>query len=333
MRPVESREPVVPYIPAQCGPASREAVRDAQEALNFLSGEDGLQTTGDLDRATAEALAGFQREHGLPETGCPDERTRTALLEAVHERSTARGAEAASVPGPSVGGPRADTRVNIHFRTFAPFRDFGGGFEGDDRSFSLDPSASSRMRTRVEVSTNERTARIHHSTSGTHHTSGLLDPQNARPRGHALIEQVSEGVSRMTFSQSGSNPLLPSPDIDRRASVLIDERTPGILRLHIEAEGDTFPNAEMTISDVTGQTIFLDGFAARLGEHGPVTLFGDDDAPLLEADMDVLVDRRGRFMGVVLPNGEPITIEQWNRQRIRMERDLANTSGAGRQQL
>jgi peptidoglycan hydrolase-like protein with peptidoglycan-binding domain len=331
MRPVESRDPIVPFVPAQCGPASREAVRDAQEAINFLAGTDELPTTGDLDQATARSLALFQRDHGLPETGCPDERTRTALLEAVHAHASARGAEASASPGRSVGRPRADTRVNIDFRTFAPFRDFGGGFEGDGRSFSLDPAASSRMRTRVEVSTRENTARIHHSTSGTHHTAGILDPRNAATRGHALIEQVSEGVSRMTFGQTGSNPQLPSPDIDRRASVILDERTPGILRLHIAAEGDTFPNAEMTISDVTGQTIFLDGFATRLGEHGPFSLFGYDDAPLLEADMNVLVDGRGRFLGVVLPNGEPITIEQWNRQQLRMERDLANASGAGRQ--
>lgn len=327
MRPIERNQATQPHN-AACE-ARPEDIREAQTALNTLADASALEVSGRLDPATARQIAAFQRELHLPETGCLDDVTLGALRRAAADH-TAAAASGTTAVAPRGDDARPNTRVNIHFRTFAPFRDFGGGFDGDARSFSASPSASSRLRTRVEVDTRENSTRIHHTTSGTRHPH--LGSDNAVGHGTAEMRVLREGVSMMTFNQVGANPLVPgSPDIDRRATVVLDESTPGHLRLQIRAEGDSFPHCEMSISDVTGQSIFLDGYATPIGEHGPLSLYGVDDTQLLARDVDVLVDGRGRFMGVVLPNGEPVTVEEWNRRVIAEERRTADATDAGRQ--
>jgi peptidoglycan hydrolase-like protein with peptidoglycan-binding domain len=330
MRPIERNQAPAPSVPS-CDVSPAE-ISDAQEALNYIAGDERLPVSGRLDQATRAAITAFQRSERLPETGCLDAATQTALLEATVERNAGTQPASGGAPvGRSQNEIRPNTRVNIQFRSFAPFRDFGGGFGGDNRSFSADPSASSRLRTRVEVDTRENTSRIHHSTSGTHHP--WLGSDNAAGHGSAEIHPIGHGVSMMTFSQSGANPLIPgSPDIDRRATVILDESTPGHLKLQVRAEGNSFPNCEMSISDISGQSIFLDGYATPYGEHAPLNhLFGEGDTPLLQRHVDVLVDGRGRFMGVVLPDGQPITVEEWNRRVITAERNYAHATDAGRQ--
>ena len=167
------------------------------------------------------------------------------------------------VEGQDSSGP--DAQFSVTARRFAPFENFGLGFEGDALSrgsvagkggFSASPSVTSRTSMTLSVDGNSITPEAHADMS--HHAFF------GTGRAHVFVEDSSASASSqdgsINASSAGANPLLVlSPDID--TDVQVAYRSDGqTLTLDGTVWGDQFPNAEVLVSDRAQNGVLLDTF-------------------------------------------------------------------------
>ncbi len=166
-------------------------------------------------------------------------------------------------------------------RRYAPFAQFGGGFEGDNRTTaSADPGASARTIGTV-VFGRAGIASVGARSSGTAWVG--LGPEVAKMLGSykskvlASVSVKSSSVDGLSFivSTGGANPFplvnFASPKIETFVDVSISfSRTN--LEIAGTVRGDDFPNAEILIVDEGLNAVILFDFATSGGQTtGPFT--------------------------------------------------------------
>ncbi|MBD0405337.1 RHS repeat-associated core domain-containing protein [Flammeovirga sp. EKP202] len=224
--------------------------------------------------------------------------------------------------------PDGEFPIVIHIRSFAPYESFGArGWRGDDRSFSLDPTASSRL-----------TQRTYYETSNgdfSHYKSGAMSHSNygAQAYSEAYLNDKGSKYGKVSAHLFGNNDALlpaieglspdlydggPTWDIDIHTSLYIatSELDNGnqLLTIKGQISGDRFPNAEAYVTDATGNQVWLGAFANQEGPNmGPfITLGGDFKKPMMNINVSILTDKNGIFTGVRVGD-RTISLEQWNK--------------------
>lgn len=181
--------------------------------------------------------------------------------------------------------------LRLYFRRFAPFKSFGGGFEGDDRGHSTSLGKTSRTSAHVAFAKGGVVSADGHS-SGTEWVAG------GKKVGKVTVKTgfkfASGGVVGFTASSAGSNPLVPgAPDIDTYISCVAVFRS-GELAISGRVNGDGFPHAEVFVRDWKGTAHMLMEYSTGSGWAGPFhRLFG--------ANRDNLI---GRFDAKIALNGD-----------------------------
>ncbi|MCF7699941.1 hypothetical protein [Loktanella sp. M215] len=189
-------------------------------------------------------------------------------------------------------------------RRYAPFKTFGGGFEGDNRT---GPSIlmSDTARTTLGISFGPcHVGPAVASTSGTSYPA--LGNRIERLLGrHSSNVQCSVKVSakniesvRFHVSSAGSNPMMPgAPEIDTQVEVTANFTGRQIV-LSGKVFGDNFPNGEIFIYDGYGKGFLLFHFETDGGQTtGPMTrLWGSHSNQRLGGfDTRIPIEADGRF--------------------------------------
>ncbi len=210
----------------------------------------------------------------------------------------------------------------FHVRAFHPDASFGGGFDGDNRSFSTSLDVTSRIQQEVtlDTSTDGLTQR---SWSDESHNPyyPLISPwlptratETPESGTHShRVQNSGADVEQHSFTSyvQGNNPLVPgSPNIDVDGHFTVTEDL-ARGRLHIRAtfKGDNFPNTESFVTDRGGHAVFI---ATGTLDGSPLDLIGEhQDRQVMRADLEVHLDRNGMFTGVS-SGGRDYTVAQWN---------------------
>lgn len=215
--------------------------------------------------------------------------------------------------------------IVIHVRSFAPYEHFGAGlWHGDNRSFSRDPNASSRMHqiTHFETDTGVHSSRAYGSISSTRYGAFAYSEARVKNEGSSLnnVRTHMYGNNDALFLGTNGMPLDggPSWDIDLHTNLNVEvsdfDGGNQLLTISGKVGGDTFPNAEAFVSDTEGNSVWLGAFlTADEPTLGPFfTLAGDRNKTMLEINAKIVTDKNGIFTGVQA-NGKIIPIEQWNK--------------------
>ncbi|WP_426473371.1 DUF6443 domain-containing protein [Chryseobacterium balustinum] len=208
----------------------------------------------------------------------------------------------------------------ITTRSFAPFKEFGGWFGGDNRGFSTSSSVSSRLSHSYIMNTDNHTYTNYPATSSasTHPWLGSATATNDRGTiTNALYTTNKDGstTTSWTSKMAGHNPLVPgSPDIDVTTNFsLTENKSAGTLGVSVTQTGDAFPSAETMIADTGGNQLMIGVSPAIAGTEGPYTaLVGDNTRPMMSANFTVTMDENGVFTGVQQGN-KNYSIGDWNK--------------------
>lgn len=215
----------------------------------------------------------------------------------------------------------------IIFRSFHPSPTFGGGYSGDNRPFALADNASARIHHKVVADPQAGTVTYagrgpegtysdpsHHSTKGT---------ATATPDGY--IGDIKSGNNSVSFltGYEGANPLTMAPDIDVDSKLSLSQKG-DILNISGKVNGDNFPNTEATITDPSGQKLFL-GTDVRAGGQDdlPTILFGPATENIMNINMNIKTDADGNFMGV-MQGDKMISRDDWNKPFLKQNPNTKN---------
>jgi hypothetical protein len=236
---------------------------------------DPVFCDGDLSEAARQQFI-EQGETQIAEARENAVATEQGALNAV-ETQFQGGAEIFAGPGAS-----PEPSVAIHLRSFAPFKSFGGGFEGDDRAHTVDtdPKVTSRISASMEIDiktgkvVGTPTARSSPTRCAGPPCSTLLGSKTATSR-PTVTTSTSGRTTVMVVS--GANPLVPgAPDIDLKLTVTV--RPDGTLTGNLV--GDAFPNAEVfSIGPLPHGTVMNLRFSTPGGaETGPAMYLPGNNA-------------------------------------------------------
>ena len=177
----------------------------------------------------------------------------------------------------------------LFFRRYAPFATFGGGFEGDNRDTgSTSLSASARTIGALNFAPGNVGNMIGDS-SGTSYAGfgAFVERMLGRHVSHVTssvsVSTRTVDTLRFTAQTAGANPMVPlAPAIDTFLDMQIVFRDQAI-EFSGKMRGDDFPNAELFVTDATGQAVMLFEFATSGGRTtGPMTrLAGDHSSVVL----------------------------------------------------
>lgn len=239
------------------------------------------------------------------------------------------------------GEPQALTEDNsytIVTRSFAPDSTFGGGFEGNDRGFSTDIDASSKVTQEIGIDLDEEQA-ITSFEEYSDETVHQLVPESIHspteiPDGGILHQNVIQEGDK-TILQFGTeldaeNPFItfgddnPAPSIDVFTEYeLVQDKEANTLNISGTITGDDFPATEALIYDNNGQPLFL-GVGTPPQLASPlVTLLGENHRPITDFDIVVNTDDHGNFESVI-SDGQEYTIEEWNESFTSQEVDFTD---------
>lgn len=229
----------------------------------------------------------------------------------------------------------------IVFRSFHPSSAFGAGtigmpptidgrpYSGDNRSFSLADGVSSRIHHRVvadpqagTVSYAGRGLEGTYSNSSHHPTWG-----NKTDIPDGYIGNIKSGNNSVSFltGYEGTNPLGvgPTPDIDVDAKFSLSQKG-DILNISGKVNGDDFPNTEATITDPSGQKLFIGTDVRAAGQDNmPTILFGPATENIMNIDMNIKTDAKGNFMGV-MQGDKMISRDDWNKSFLNQNPNPTN---------
>lgn len=212
----------------------------------------------------------------------------------------------------------------ITIRGFAPFKEFGFGFHGDDRGYSTG-DVSARLHQKINFDTDKSSISTNAWSSPSWRTS---DPSNSKTaEASASITnnlQISDNCESTTFcfgtSSAAGNPLTPkalTPDINIFSDFSITEnKNAGTLNISGKLTGDNFPSTEAFISDPSGQNVFIGVGQIGKGVNkntGPFReLPGENkNRPITGFNFSILTDKNGNFTGVK-EGKNTYSIGDWN---------------------
>ncbi len=228
-----------------------------------------------------------------------------------------------------------DNSYTIVTRSFAPPSTFGGGFEGNNRGYSTDIDASSKVTQLVDIDLDEQNpiqdfdeysdttrhqlipGRIYERTEI---PDGGIVHQNVRQEGDKTILQFGTEIdAENPFTAGpGGNPN-PAPSIDVFTEYEItQDKTNNTLHIKGAITGDNFPATEALIYDANGNPLFLGVGAPNELASPLVTLIGENDRPITDFDITVNTDANGNFESIEA-NGQTIPIDQWNENFTRQD--------------
>ncbi|WP_281631312.1 RHS repeat domain-containing protein [Flavobacterium luteolum] len=215
--------------------------------------------------------------------------------------------------------PDGNTPYPITIRSFAPFKHFGGGFHGDDRSFSTNLNASARVHQKINFDTDKENISLRTWSSNTYHTAApsikaTASPSGTFTSGFGVYKEGSDKNFTFSTSYSGANPLTPgAPNIDVSASFYINEnKEKGFLSIRGNLKGDNFPSTEAFITDPSGQSVFI---GVGYYEGSPFSsLWGKNERPISEFSFNIMIDKKGNFTGVQSTDGsnKVYSLKEWN---------------------
>lgn len=221
-------------------------------------------------------------------------------------RSTTSG-PTVQAPSPlaGVGTPAPlPGQLELWLRCYAPFKSFGGGYDGDAREESTDVTKTSRVVFVLTIDyarmsmAKPATARCDES-----HGRGLFPMLMSLPamsaagdwrhgvvtgRGNARFTILTEPVGRPGQGLAAAihvwagNPLVPiAPDIDVQLNLKLKKDVDTALLASGNLMGDAFPNSELFLRDATGRTSLLHAYRTPGGIYGPFSyLPGSNTRPM-----------------------------------------------------
>ena len=212
----------------------------------------------------------------------------------------------------------------ITVRSFAPFKDFGFGYHGDNRGYSTSSNASARVHQRINFDTDRNFVIANAWSSPTYKVNNPSGAKTAFPTVEFTSDlSISKSGNAKTYAfgthSAGANPdIKGSPDIDVFSNFSIAEnRKTGTLSISGSLKGDNFPSTEAFISDPSGQKIFLGVGQITKGvdkNWGPITeLPGSNSSnSIANINLTIQTNRTGNFTGV--QSGKvKYSIDDWNK--------------------
>jgi hypothetical protein len=197
------------------------------------------------------------------------------------------------------------------FRRYAPFKEFGGGFEGDDRS---GPSTSLEAKARTIgvvvfsvgnvgsiVGYSSGTALIGWGSSVQRFTSAIAQKlKRDCSKVLASVSVTTATIERVCFvaQTAGANPMVPlAPDIDTFVDFQAIFRSSTIEFIG-KVRGDSFPNAKIIVYDQCLTPALICDFRTTGGKNtGPIArLMGSGEGNQIgEFRLVMDVDECGQF--------------------------------------
>jgi hypothetical protein len=165
------------------------------------------------------------------------------------------------------------------FRRYAPFNEFGFGFEGDHRSGPSVSMAATARTIGIVAFDRGSIANVEASSSGTQfmgagdHVRRLLGKHTSHVKCSISKKMISKPWISFTASTAGANPMLRgvAPDIDTFVDFRAEWFGTGVTFLGV-VRGDDFPNAEVFVLDWQGVGCLLfDGRTTGGRNTGPMT--------------------------------------------------------------
>jgi RHS repeat-associated protein len=209
---------------------------------------------------------------------------------------------------------------SFNVRSFAPFREFGGWFKGDNRGYSNASNATARLSHSFTVDPSKPSySNQGASSSPSSHpmlgTATATDDSGKISNFTATSNKDGSNTASFTSLMAGHNPLVAgSPDINVKTDFTVTENVKeGVLDISAVQTGDAFPAAETLIGDTKGNQLFIGVSPANAGTTGPLThLPGDNNGrAMMSANFSVTIDSKGRFTGVRQGN-TTYTVAEWN---------------------
>ena len=218
--------------------------------------------------------------------------------------------------------PDGEYPYPIEIRSFAPYPTFGGGFKGDNRTYSEKPcylnNSKEGVTSRVQQALTVDTDKGYYTDFGTWSDRSdhpLLGQDYGIPFGSISNYEVtnsSEGNKVISFSSviAAANPLLPSADIDIKTSIkLTEDKKNNEVSIDINMTGDKFPSAEVIIGDNSGQRLIVGVSPAKGNPY--TSLPGNHSRPMMNNSIRIGIDKKGVFQNVRY-GGRVYTIQAWN---------------------
>ena len=212
--------------------------------------------------------------------------------------------------------------LRVYVRRYAPFATFGGGFKGDNRTYSERSEASSKTCGIVPIELHaDRLAILQpvgFSSGSRHRLSGEMrgtavgsvaatvrnrhaDRRSASFTLHTegnlpITSMALSGASWSGERRDSSNRTVElSPDIDTFLDMSIELQKTEI-RFHGQVRGDGFPNLEVFVLDDLGSALGLVDWRTASGWHGPFhRLFGAKSKNVLATFDRSAAFHRGQF--------------------------------------
>ncbi|MEL5903071.1 DUF6443 domain-containing protein, partial [Elizabethkingia anophelis subsp. anophelis] len=208
----------------------------------------------------------------------------------------------------------------VTIRSFAPFKEFGGWFAGDNRGFTTSQNVTSRLVQSFVMNTDNHTySSLKTSSSPSSHP--LLGTATAKDDRGSISNFVYSNnkdgstTTSWTSSMAGRLPLVPgSPDIDVKTNFsLTENKSAGTLGVSVTQTGDAFPSAETMIADTGGNQLMIGVSPAMMGTEGPyIALPGNNQRSMMSANFTVTMDENGVFTGVQ-QGGKTYSVGDWNK--------------------
>jgi hypothetical protein len=224
--------------------------------------------------------------------------------------------------------PDGEFPIIIHVRSFAPFKYFGAGlWHGDNRGFSRNPRASSRLHQITHFETDTGVSRTQARGSMSSSRYGAWAYSEASLRDYSSSNNINTHMfgNNDAVLPAGVPPgsVIPPDggptwaiDVHTNLDVQVSDLDGGdqLLSISGQVSGDTFPNAEAFVADAEGNSISLGIFATQSGPNrGPFfTLAGDSNDPMININIGIVTDKNGIFKGV-RAGDKTISLEQWNK--------------------
>ena len=210
--------------------------------------------------------------------------------------------------GPPAEMPKLQAgQLMLVTRTYAPFKTFGGGFEGDNRGPSQSLKATARIHTWTVIdfknSTVESWVWSSKSVAVGTFAKTIASPNSGTAKPTLTSDaDFSYDLVRITQHYEGALPIVKySPDIDVHTATAFELGTKdGVTNLKIYGRfsGDRFPNTESFMVDPEGNSIRLGDFQTSGGKlTGPTwRLPRDDNEDMASFHVTVPIDTdKGTF--------------------------------------
>jgi RHS repeat-associated protein len=197
---------------------------------------------------------------------------------------------------------------SFNIRSFAPSKEFGGWFAGDNRGYSTASNASSRLAQSftVDPSTHSYSGGKASSSPSSHpllETATATDDKGSISNFATKTNKDGSNTVSFTASMAGHNPIvanfgIPTPDINVKTDFTMTENVKaGTLDINAVQTGDAFPSAETLIGDTKGNQLFIGVSPANGGPY--TSLRGDNNnRAMMSTNFTVKTDNKGVFTGV-----------------------------------